>query len=102
MNDGVIQVQTSDSKLQTPLLGQNIPNPFDNSTIIPFHIPKDCNDASIMITNTATSEVISVIPVSCNEDNVSIEAGMLARGTYSYTLYVDGKMIDTKSMLLTK
>src|SRR5207247_8971606 len=84
------------------LLGQNIPNPFDNSTLIPFRIPKNCHDASIMIMNTATSEVISVIPVPCNQDHVSIEAGRLASGTYSYTLYVEGKMIDTKSMVLTK
>ncbi|HYV94107.1 MAG TPA: hypothetical protein VE978_20185 [Chitinophagales bacterium] len=62
-----------------------------------------------MITNTSTSQVISVIPVSCNEDHVSIDAGVLVRmdsygasGTYSYTLYVDGKMIDTKSMVLTR
>ncbi|HYV94120.1 MAG TPA: hypothetical protein VE978_20250 [Chitinophagales bacterium] len=55
-----------------------------------------------MITNTSTSEVISLIPISCNEDHVSVIAGVLASRTYSYTLYVDGKMIETKSMVLTK
>jgi len=84
------------------ILGQNLPNPFNNSTLIPFRIPKDCNDASIMITNTSTSEVVSVIPISCNENHVSIDAGTLSSGIYSYTLYVDGKMVDTKSMILTK
>lgn len=83
-------------------LGQNIPNPFDNSTLIPFRIPKNCNDASIMIMNTSTSAVISVIPVSCNEDHVSIDAGTLTSGTYSYALFVDGKLIDKKKMVITK
>jgi len=101
MTDGFIKSEIQNQKPEI-LLGQNIPNPFDNSTLIPFRIPKNCNDASIMITNTATSEVISVIPISCNEDHISVDAGTLASGTYSYTLYVDGKMIDTKNMVLTK
>ena len=101
MSNGYAKLQISNLEPQT-LLGQNIPNPFDNSTLIPFRIPKDCKDASIMITNTSTSEVISLIPISCNEDHVSIDAGTLASGSYSYTLYVDGKLIDTKNMILTK
>ena len=101
MSNGYAKLQISNLEPQT-LLGQNIPNPFDNSTLIPFRIPKDCKDASIMIANTSTSEMISVIPISCNEDHVSIDAGTLAGGSYSYTLYVDGKLIDTKQMVLLK
>lgn len=108
MNDDLAKSKTLNSPGPNPsekpetILGQNIPNPFDNSTLIPFRIPKDCHDASIMISITSTSEVVSIIPVSCNDDHVSIHAGVLASGTYSYTLYVDGKMIDTKEMVLTK
>ena len=101
MTSGFAKLQTSNFKPET-ILGQNIPNPFDNSTLIPFRIPKDCNDASIMITNTSTSEVISVIPISCNEDHLRIDAGNLASGVYSYTLYVDGKLVDTKQMVIQK
>jgi hypothetical protein len=72
MTDGFAKLQTNVTTKPETLLGQNIPNPFDNSTLIPFRIPKDCNDASIMITNTSTSEVLSVIPISCNEDHVSM------------------------------
>ncbi|MGB3074384.1 MAG: tail fiber domain-containing protein, partial [Chitinophagales bacterium] len=101
MNSGFAELKTLDSKPET-ILGQNIPNPFDNSTLIPFRIPKNCHDASIMITNIALGEVVSVIPVSCNEDHLSIDAGILSSGTYSYTLYVDGKVIDTKQMVIQK
>jgi len=99
--NGFAELKEMNAAPQT-ILGQNIPNPFDNSTLIPFRIPKNCHDASIMIINTSTSDVVSVIPISCNEDHVSIDAGVLASGAYSYTLYVDGKMIDAKEMILTK
>jgi len=100
-NDGFAKI-SFDGSSQMTLLGQNIPNPFDNSTLIPFRIPKDCHDASIMIVNSSSSEVVSVIPISCNEDHVSIDAGTLASGSYSYSLYVNGKMVDTKSMVIAK
>jgi len=92
----------SRSDREIPSLGQNIPNPFGNSTLIPFRIPEGCSNASIMITNTSTSQVISVIPISCDEDHVSVNANTLASGTYSYALFVDGKLIDKKEMVITK
>lgn len=93
---------TFDGSGAITLLGQNIPNPFDHSTLIPFRIPVNCHDASIMITNTATAEVVSVIPVACNEDHLSLDAGTFAAGNYAYTLYVDGKIIATKQMELVR
>jgi hypothetical protein len=101
MNNGFAKLQTLNSKPET-ILGQNIPNPFDNSTLIPFRIPKNCHDASIMIVETGTSRVVTVIPITCDETDVQVDAGTLASGTYSYSLYVDGKLIDTKNMELLK
>jgi Two component regulator propeller len=101
MNDGFTELKTLNSQPET-ILGQNIPNPFDNSTLIPFRIPKDCHDASIMITNISSAEVVIVLPISCNEDHVQIDAGTLSSGSYSYSLFVDGKMIDTKQMIIQK
>ena len=91
-----------DPSTSITLLGQNNPNPFNKSTLIPFRIPKDRHDASIMITNISSAEVVSVIPISCNEDHIQIDAGTLSSGTYSYSLYVNGNLVDTKQMVLTK
>ncbi len=35
-------------------------------------------------------------------NNVTIRAGTLASGQYTYSLIADGKKIDTKNMILTK
>ena len=33
---------------------------------------------------------------------VHVDAAMLASGAYSYTLYVDGKLVDSKQMVTAK
>ncbi len=101
MHDGIVKLETTNST-ESPLLGQNIPNPFDNTTIIPFRIPKNCNGASIVIAESVTGRIVTAIPITCSETHIAVEAGNLASGSYSYSLYVDGRMIETKQMVITK
>lgn len=100
LNDGVISVGIENT--DNVMLGQNIPNPFNHSTLIPFRIPKGCSDASILISNVGEGKVITVVPISCEETHISFDAGELASGTYTYSLIVDGVVIGTKQMVLTK
>lgn len=83
-------------------LGQNIPNPADHSTIIPFSIPQGCNNASINIIETATGRVLRSVAINCNQTQLKLDAGQLPAGTYSYALYVDGKIIASKQMVIAK
>lgn len=99
--DGIINISIANEN-SAALLGQNIPNPFENSTLIPFRIPKNCNDASIVITETSTGRIVRAIPVSCDETQLSIEAGLLSSGTYAYTLYVNGEVVATRQMVIGK
>ena len=98
--DETLKISAEQSEIS--LLGQNIPNPFDRSTIIPFRIPKNCKDATIVIAQTGAGNVVRAIPVSCGETQLSLDAGALSAATYTYTLYVDGRLIDTKQMILSK
>jgi hypothetical protein len=84
-------------------LQQNIPNPFSKTTVIRYTLPKICNSALIVITNTSGS-VVRQIPLSVSDgtDSITIEGGVLSAGIYYYSLYVDNKLIDTKQMILTK
>jgi hypothetical protein len=84
------------------ILGQNIPNPADNSTIIPFSIPSNCKSASILITEHTTGRVVKAIPLNCKETHLMLDAALLSAGTYTYSLYVDGNSIDTKQMVIVK
>ncbi|MGB3075243.1 MAG: tail fiber domain-containing protein, partial [Chitinophagales bacterium] len=101
MVDGAAKITISNEKISS-LLGQNIPNPFENNTLIPFRIPKGCISASIVISEAATGRIITAIPTSCNETHVLFESATLDAGNYIYSLFVDGKAIDTKQMQLFK
>lgn len=82
------------------LLGQNIPNPADASTIIPFIIPADCKSASILITESTSGRAVKAIQLSCSDTQLMLEAGALSAGSYIYSLFVDGIMIDSKRMIV--
>ena len=98
---GAIKIGVSDGRNEI-LLGQNIPNPADNSTIIPFSIPANCKSASILIADHATGRAIKAVPLSCKDTHLMLDAGSLASGTYSYTLFIDGASFDTKQMVIIK
>lgn len=81
-------------------LNQNVPNPFSNSTVINFSLPKQYKNAQITITDI-NGKTIQQANVN-NTSYLKITAGTLPAGTYKYSLVVDGKSISTKTMVLTK
>jgi len=101
MNNGNTGI-SADAAPEAPLLSQNIPNPAAGNTIIPFRIPKNCKSASIVIADAGSGRIVNAIPVSCSETHLAINGGMLANGSYIYSLYINGKRVDSKQMILTK
>ena len=82
-----------------PTLGQNIPNPFETATRIPAYVPQDIRKAEIMFYGN-DGKVLQVLPVNDRGNiSVDVDAATLAAGVYSYTLFVDGKPVDTKRMV---
>jgi hypothetical protein len=95
--------ELNDSKsMDVPVLEQNNPNPFMESTSINFYIPTHVKNASISIYNINGSELRSVNISSRGIGAITFNGGELAAGTYAYTLFVDGKQVDSKWMMLTK
>lgn len=84
----------------SPYLFQNIPNPYSDITSIRYYIPFDYNRAEIVLT-TVTGQILTRIPVNkVGEGSVDFSRATLSSGIYLYTLYLDGKRIDTKRMLI--
>ena len=83
-------------------LEQNIPNPFGYITTIHYTLPQQYVSAMIIITDKTGKSVKSVNISGSGKGSLKTDASALASGTYQYTLYVDGKLIDTKQMVLVK
>jgi hypothetical protein len=102
-----IKGNTSDQALVINLnanakLEQNLPNPFNQKTVISYYIPQAANSAFIKIINTK-GETVKVVQVTAKGyGQFNFQATSLASGNYTYSLFIDGKLIDTKKMLLAK
>lgn len=83
-------------------LEQNAPNPLSGSTIIRYHLPSSAGSARIIITNMEGQTLKSINLNSKGDGQVTINAGTLAAGSYSYSLWVDGIQSDAKQMLIQK
>jgi hypothetical protein len=83
-------------------LQQNIPNPFTHNTTIGYALPQKLTSAQIIITDKNGSTIKSITISGGSKGNITVDASTLASGAYQYSLIVDGKLIDTKQMILTR
>lgn len=83
-------------------LAQNAPNPFSENTMISYSIPNNVKNALLQITD-ANGSILKTIEIeSRGNGQVELQANTLSAGHYSYSLILDGKVLETKQMLLTK
>ncbi|CAN5642053.1 hypothetical protein BH10BAC2_BH10BAC2_29630 [soil metagenome] len=82
-------------------INQNFPNPFTKSTVISFSVPQG-SSANIIVNQTGSGKVIKTIPLSGGTSQLTFDGASLAAGAYSYSLYIDGKKIDTKQMIINR
>lgn len=88
--------------LSYPVLDQNVPNPFDVSTTISYYLPATIAGASIYIYDMNGVQLKSYPVVERGKGNIILRAHEFDAGMYLYALIADGKVIDTKRMILTK
>lgn len=85
-----------------PILDQNVPNPFNASTIIGYFLPTTTINASIFVYDMNGGQLKSYSVAERGKGNITIQGSEFNAGMYLYALIADGKVIDTKRMILTK
>lgn len=82
-------------------LYQNTPNPTSSSTTIEYFLAPDAIKANISVYDLNGLQ-IKEYPVHHHGNNtITIAAGEFKPGMYMYSLLVDGKLVDTKRMVIT-
>ena len=81
---------------------QNAPNPFSGVTTIAYTLPAKYSSAQILI-YTKDGKAIKRISLSgSGSGTTSVSASLMASGAYNYSLLVNGNVIASKQMLVTK
>lgn len=80
---------------------QNIPNPSINKTTISYTLPANVSNAEIVFTDN-NGYSIKRVKVSGKTGSIDVNTSTLSSGTYQYSLYVNGHMVDTKQMVLAR
>ena len=88
--------------LTYPVLDQNTPNPFNQSTTIGYYLPATTGTASIYVYDMNGVQLKSYSISERGKKNIIINGSEFNAGMYLYALIADGKVIDTKRMILTK
>lgn len=91
----------SEQSLNGNKLYQNTPNPFKEQTVIRFRLADGVDDAAICIFDM-TGKTLKKMPISSGMESVSIGGYELGEGMFLYSLIVNGQIIDTKKMLISK
>ncbi len=84
-------------------LGQNIPNPFEGTTTIPYYIPSGVSRAELVVRDLGGRELRRVeLPERGAHGQITLEMRLLGSGTYEYALVLDGRTVATRQMQLIK
>jgi len=100
----VLELKNGSTGTVTSIFGyleQNTPNPVSSTTFIKYHIPETVTSAVLNITN-AKGQLVKTMNLSKGTGQVNLNSAELASGTYNYTLYVDGKQVDSKRLVVAR
>ncbi len=94
-------VGLEDEATEIGILYHNIPNPFNNTSVIKYYIPTWASSANLVISDDIGKIIL-------NEElfekgaygKLHVNAEGLSTGVYQYTLYINQTVIDTKKMLV--
>ncbi|HQF29137.1 MAG TPA: tail fiber domain-containing protein [Bacteroidia bacterium] len=94
--------EKSTATLVGATLDQNSPNPFSQSTTIQYSLPDSYSSASLVLTSSNGVVMRNYTLKGRARGSVVLNANELSAGNYSYSLIVDGVVISSKNLMLTK
>ena len=99
-NDKIRQSLVQDSReVSDYSMEQNIPNPFNDRSIIRYQLAPDVNQASITIFNL-NGGFVKEYPLDQNRGEITILASEIGKGMFIYSLTRNGQEIMSKRMIV--
>ncbi len=84
-------------------LGDNIPNPHDGTTVIPYYVPAGVGRAELVIEEASGRRVLEFVLAERGvSGQVVVRMEQLSSGRYEYRLLLDGRVVASKAMQLVR
>jgi hypothetical protein len=80
---------------------QNIPNPFSSETVVKYTLTEQTKVASLVVYDLSGKQITS-FPIEKNSSSITITSEKLAAGIYIYSIIADGKIVDSKRMVVSQ
>ncbi|MFZ6010544.1 MAG: T9SS type A sorting domain-containing protein, partial [Bacteroidota bacterium] len=99
-NNNITVTNVTLEDVKSIVLDQNVPNPFAEQTTISYTLTENVQRAQMLFYNLE-GKLINSVELSNNagQGRLNVFANDLSNGIYTYTLVVDGQIIDTKKMI---
>lgn len=83
-------------------MSQNEPNPFTHETVVKYTLPQTISNA-FMAVYDLTGKQITTFPINeKGSSSITITSEKLAAGIYIYSIVADGKVVDSKRMIVAE
>lgn len=93
---------SSNLEAEDAYLLQNAPNPVVDQSQIRYFVPENMADARVEIADLKGIVLQTYELEQFGLNKVNVDTQSLGTGNYIYTLYVDGKIVDSRVMIVTK
>jgi hypothetical protein len=93
------QIEVTLKDVQSIVLEQNVPNPFAERTVINYFIPMAATKAEILFHNSLGQQIRNVNISDMGKGQINVFANDLSSGIYSYSLVIDGRIVESMQMI---
>ena len=82
------------------VLEQSVPNPTRGVASIRYYLPASSKNAQLVLTDNL-GNMIKQVTLSTGKGVTDLDASALSSGTYTYTLWVGGKLIQSRKLVVS-
>ena len=89
------------SDIQGFTMSQNEPNPFTHETVIKYTLPQSITSAYMAVYDLTGKQITTLPLEQKGSSSITITSQKLSAGIYIYSIVADGKVMDSKRMVVT-
>lgn len=83
-------------------MSQNEPNPFTHETVVKYTMPQSVSNAFMAVYDLTGKQITTFLIDQRGSSSITLTSEKLAAGIYIYSIVADGKIVDSKRMVVSE